>query len=167
MHSIFDAYSKFPRANCGYCGYPSCITALRKHCSGEMPLSKCIFFKTGAFDPGAISCPEISKTAREPGISYVNPCPSDASRMTVEVSMASAEHAKHGYYDMITLDGIFGKSSPSLKISPSLGIVRIEQDGRAIMVFSEGRMLIRRALGRDDAFWQLSKAMRQLWAAVN
>lgn len=167
MNSIFDAYLKFPRTDCGFCGNTSCIAVLRKYCSGQMPLEECLFFKTGAYAPDSIQCPPSKKYDHEPGISYVNPCPSDASRVTVEVSMASGEHIKYGYYDMVTLDGIFGKSIPSLKVSPSLGIARIEDDGRAIMAFSEGRMLIRRAASQDDAFWQLSKSLRQLWAAVN
>jgi len=167
MNSIFEAYSKFPRADCGYCGNPSCITALRRHCSGEMPLDKCLFFRTGAFDPGLIRGPAARDSPSKPGISYINPCPSDAKMVTVEVSLASGVHAKHGYYDMISLDRIFGRFIPSLKVSPSLGIARIEHDGRAIMAFKEGRMLIRRALSEEDAFLQLSRAMRQLWAAVN
>jgi len=167
VHSIIDAYSRFPKADCGYCGNPSCITALRRHCSGEMPLDQCIFFRTGALDPQSIRCPPATESSGVPGISYINPCPSDAHAVTVEVSLASGEHAKHGYYDMVTLDRILGGHVPSLKVSPSLGMARIELEGRSIMAFGEGRILIRRALDEEDALLQLSRAMRQLWAAVN
>lgn len=167
MNTIYDAYLKFPRRDCGFCGNTSCIAALRRYCSGQMGLEECLFFRTGAFSPDSVRCPPSKKFDVAPGISYVNPCPSDSSRVTVEVSLATELHSKHGYYDMVTLDNIFGKSTPTLKVSPSLGITRMEDDGRAIMAFSEGRMLIRRASGQDDAFWQLSRSIRQLWAAVN
>jgi hypothetical protein len=68
---------------------------------------------------------------------------------------------------MISAEKLFGQSLLELKIAPSLGLARLESDGEAVMGFTEGRILIRRALNEDDAFWQLSRFTRWLWGAVN
>ena len=168
MPSIYDLYKEFPKADCGYCGNTSCIAALRKHCAGEMKLSECIYFKSGECNESDFKSPAIlPKTDAQPGISYVNPCPSDSGRVTVEVSLTSPENLKYGVFDMVTADKIFGQIIPYLKISPSLGLARFDYGDMAVMAFSEGRVLVRRALNQEDAFWQLSNSIRKLWAATN
>lgn len=68
---------------------------------------------------------------------------------------------------MITADSIFDRQIPNLKISPSLGIVRIESEAGDVMVFSEGKVIIRRGADEKRAFWEISRAVRLLWATVN
>lgn len=168
MATFFELYKNFPKTDCGYCGSTSCVAALRRHCAGEMPLSDCIYFKTGMYDANTFMCPSpIKRVPAKPGISYVNPCPSESGMVTVEVSLASDENLKYGCFDIITADKIFGQSIQFAKFSPSLGLARFEADGRAVMAFSEGRVLVRRAPSREDAFWQLSRYIRMLWAAAN
>jgi hypothetical protein len=87
--------------------------------------------------------------------------------VTVEANLASLEHSKYGYFDMFTAEKIYGKTGHEIKISPSLGLARMEPEGRAIMGFTDGRALIRRAETEEDAFWHLSRFVRLLWAAVN
>jgi hypothetical protein len=133
-----------------------------------MELSECIYFKSSAYDESDFQCPSaITNNDAQPGISYVNPCPSDSGRVTVEASLANPENLKFGFFDMITAEKIFGLFVPYLKISPSLGIARFDYGDVAVMAFSEGRVLVRRALNQEDAFWQLSNSIRKLWAATN
>jgi hypothetical protein len=87
--------------------------------------------------------------------------------VTVEVSLSAPENSKYGYFDMISAEKIFNQFVPGLKISPSLGIARHESEGGDVIGFSEGRVLIHRAENEGNAFWQLSKFVRSLWAAVN
>jgi hypothetical protein len=68
---------------------------------------------------------------------------------------------------MVTADKIFGSEVEGLRVSPSLGLARHEIDDSAILAFSDGRILIRRALDENHAFWLLSSFVRRFWAAVN
>jgi len=166
--SLYEKYKNFPKTDCGYCGNTSCITMLRRFCSGELPLSECIYFRAGLYNANEFSCsPPVPRGTPKPNISYIRPCPTDADRISVEVSLLPPEGSKYGYFDMITLDNIFNHAVPGLRISPSLGIARLESELGDVMGFSEGRVLIRRASNESSAFWQLSRFVRSLWVAVS
>jgi hypothetical protein len=166
--SLFENYREFPKVDCGYCGSSSCISQLRRHCAGEAKLSDCIFFKEGELKEADFQCAlEKRRTPTGPSISFVNPCPTAPELVTVEANLASLEHSKYAYFDMFTAEKIYGKTAYEIKISPSLGLARMEPEGRAIMGFTDGRALIRRAETEEDAFWHLSRFVRLLWAAVN
>ena len=168
IRSLYENYRNFPKTDCGYCGNTSCITMLRRYCSGELPLSKCIYFRAGVYNASNFSCsPPVPKGMPKSTISYIRPCPSDSDRITVEISLLTPENSKYGYFDMITAEKIFDQVVPGLKISPSLGIARQESEGGDVMGFSEGRMLVQRADSEGIAFRQLSRFVRSLWAAVN
>lgn len=168
MKSLFESYRSFPKVDCGYCGSSSCISMLRRHCAGVSKLSDCIYFKAGLLKEGDFRCAlERPRTPPGPSISFVNPCPTAPELVTVEVNLSSPEHAKFGYFDMFTAEKIFGRTGHEVRVSPSLGLARMEPDGRAIMGFADGRTLIRRALRAEDAFWHLCRFARLLWAAVN
>jgi len=131
-------------------------------------LSDCIFFKEGHLREEDFDCaPERQKPSPGPSISFVNPCPTAPELVTVEANLSSPEYYKYGYFDMFTAEKIFGRMGHEVKVSPSLGLARMEPDGRAIMGFTDGRTLIRRALTEEDAYWYLSRFVRLLWAAVN
>ncbi len=166
--SLYENYQRFPKVDCGYCGSSSCISQLRRHCAGEARLSDCIFFKEGGLREADFQCSlEKPISLKGPSISFVNPCPTAPELVTVEANLTSPEHSRYGYFDMFTAEKLYGKTGHDIKISPSLGLARMEPGGRAIMGFSDGRTLIRRALTEEDAFWQLSRFVRLLWAAVN
>lgn len=166
--SLFENYREFPKVDCGYCGCGSCISLLRRHCAGEAELSDCLFFKEGRLEEAGFECaPERPRPSKGPSIYFVNPCPTAPELVTIEANLALPEHSKYGYFDMFTAEKIFGKTGHEVRVSPSLGLARMEPEGRAIMGFSDGRTLIRRALNEEDAFWHLSRFVRLLWAAVN
>jgi hypothetical protein len=168
IKSLYENFKNFPRTDCGYCGNASCITMLRRFCSGELPISECIYFRAGLYNEKDFSCsPPVPKEPQKPTISYIRPCPTDSERITVEVSLLAPENSKFGYFDMITAEKIFDQVVPGLRISPSLGIARLESEWGDVMGFSEGRVLIRRAANESGAFRQLSKFVRLLWAAVS
>ncbi len=166
MATFYENYAKFPKTDCGYCGNPSCVTLLRRYSSGDQPITDCVYFKSGLCNEGDFTrTPLVRPQSLKREISYVNPCASDADRVAVEVHLS--EDTKYGYFDMITANKLFGAAIPGLKISPALGIARYEIEGKGIMGFSDGRLIIRRASSREDAFWLLSRFVRSLWAAVN
>ena len=168
MKSIYENYLNFPKTDCGYCGSTSCIGLLRRYCTGEAALSDCIYFQAGVANPEDFPCKaQSSKGSTRQSIAFVNPCPSDAERVTVEINLASKANSKYGYFDMVSAEKLFGQAVAGLRIAPSLGLARYEFEGRAVMGFWEGRVLVRRALNEDDAFWQLSRFTRWLWGAVN
>ncbi|MBC7113975.1 MAG: hypothetical protein H5T34_08200 [Candidatus Methanomethyliales bacterium] len=168
MRTLYDIYQIFPHTDCGYCGSSSCLTMLRRYCIGKSNLSDCIYFKSGelptpkiTYSPPAIKVPHNQK------ISYIRPCPSEPSKVTIEINILPPVHSPYGYFDMITADTIFQHQITNLKISPSLGIVRLESETGDVMVFSEGKVVIRRGADERSAFWEISRALRLLWATVN
>jgi hypothetical protein len=166
--SLSDNYKAFPKVDCGYCGNSSCISMLRSHCAGKASLSDCIFFEVGDLSEADFECFSENPTySPGPSISFVAPCPSSPELVTAELSLSRLESPVHDYFDMYTADKIFGASGHEVRISTSLGLARMEPDGRAIMAFSNGRVLIRRAQNEEDAFWHLSRMVRLLWAAVS
>ena len=127
-----------------------------------------MFFENGILMKADFQCtPENPTYSPGPSVLFVNPCSSAPELVTAEVSLSWLESPVHDYFDMHTAEKIYGASGHKMKVSTSLGLARMEPDGRAIMAFSNGRVLIRRAQTEEDAFWHLSKMMRLLWAAVN
>ena len=166
--SLSENYNAFPKVDCGYCGNSSCISMLRRCYAGKSILSNCIFFETGDLREADFECtPESPTYSPGPSVMFVNPCPSSPELVTAEVSLSRLESSVRNYFDMHTAEKIYGASSRKMKVSTSLGLARMEPDGRAIMAFSNGRVLIRRAQNEKDAFLHLSRMMRLLWAAVN
>lgn len=166
--SLSESYKAFPKVDCGYCGNSSCISMLRCHCMGKSALSECIFFEAGNLDEKSFECvPETTVYSRGPSVLFVNPCSSSPELMTAEVDLSRSESPLRDYFDMQTAEKIYGASGHDMRVSTSLGLARMEPDGRAVMAFSNGRVLIRRAQSEEDAFWHLSRMVRLLWAAVN
>ncbi|MCQ5377423.1 MAG: hypothetical protein NO516_05165, partial [Candidatus Methanomethylicia archaeon] len=148
MTSFYELYRKFPNIDCGYCGNASCVTALRRYLMGKFSLDECLYFKKQIYNKGDF----MEKPARKaspfpPGIRYISPCPSDSSMVTAEVSLNSSPD-QIDYFDFIIAEKIFGYNCGVMKISPTLGIARFEVDGKAVMAFSDGRVLVRRALDK-------------------
>lgn len=167
--TFYSQYVKFPKADCGFCGSPSCVSALRKFCVGEMRLGDCIYFQAGQYrEEDFEAVPIVSNIwGRQPGISLIMPCSVDPNRTAMYVYLSYPENQKYGFFDMVTADKIFQYSIPGMGFSPSLGICRIERDGRSAEGVSNGELLARLALDKEDALWQLSRLSRWLWAAVN
>jgi len=167
-NSLYERYKKFPKVDCGYCGNNSCISMLHRQGMGKSDLSECIFFETGELNEEDFECaPEGIIYSTGPSLMFVNPCSSAPELMTAEVNLSRPESLTRDYFDIQTAEKIFGASGHDMKVSASLGLARMEPDGRAVMAFSNGRILIRRGKTEEDAFWHLSRMMRLLWAAVN
>lgn len=167
MRSFYELYKKFPQVDCGYCGNASCVTALRKYCIGKFSLEECLYFKKGLYNKEDFKDKPAPTASTIPaGLKYISPCPSDSSMVTAEASLNSASN-RLDYFDFITAEKLFGRNYGAMNISPTLGIARFEIDGKAVMAFFDGRVLIRRALDKEDALWHLRTSIRRLWAAVN
>ncbi|MCX8182394.1 MAG: hypothetical protein N3D12_04690 [Candidatus Methanomethyliaceae archaeon] len=168
MRTLYDYYKLFPHTDCGYCGNTSCLTMLRRYCLGNSDLNSCIYFKSGERQTPKISySPPPLRLPPAENISYIRPCPSEPTKVTIEVNVLPKIHSPYGYFDMITADKIFDHQISNLKISPSLGIARIESEAGDVMIFSEGKVIIRRGADERRAFWEIGKAIRLLWATVN
>lgn len=168
--NFYANYVNFPKADCGFCGSPSCVSALRKFCLGEMSLGDCIYFKAGYYreeDFKSVPVVVSSVWGRQPGISLVMPCMIDPKKTAMYAFLSHPENLKYGFFDMVTADKIFQYNVPGMGFSPSLGICRIERDSRSAEGVANGELLARLALDKEDALWQLSRLTRWLWAAVN
>jgi len=169
MIAFSNNYKKFPKTDCGYCGCTSCITALRRYSLGEMPLSSCIYFRSGSLKEEDFpqSPPVVYTWFSKPGINLIAPCAVDPKRTAMDIVLAQTEYQKYGFFDMVTADKIFYLYIPGLGFSSYLGIARLELEGRSVEGFTNGQVFVRLALDRHDVFWQLSRFVRLLWGAVS
>lgn len=169
MATFYDNYKSFPNADCGYCGCPSCVSALRRYCGGEMRLGDCIFFKAGMFKESSFRPIKYTNSWQhlKPGVTMNQTCAVNPNRRAVEVYLSFPENLKYGFFDMITADKLHYIYLPGMGFSPSLGIGILEQESRVIEGFWDGRVLCRLAMDEQDAFWQLSRFTRWLWGAVS
>jgi len=169
MITFSNNYKKFPKADCGYCGNTSCITALRRYSFDEMSLSRCIYFRSGSLKEEDFpqSPPVVYTWFSKPGINLIAPCAVDPKRTAMDIVLAQTEYQKYGFFDMVTADKIFYLYIPGLGFSPYLGIAMLELEGRCVEGFSNGQVFVRLALDKHDVFWQLSRFVRLLWGAVN
>jgi len=130
LRTFYDNYMDFPQMDCGYCGNTSCLAMLRKYCVGKSHIKDCVYFRSGArIIPKISYSPPALRTLHTEKITYIRPCPSEPSKVTIEVNVLPEDHSPYGYFDIITADKIFDRRIPNLKISPSLGIARIESEG--------------------------------------
>lgn len=168
--SFYANYLSFPKTDCGFCDNPSCVSALRRFCLGEMSLRDCIYFKAGFYkEEGYEAVPTLkSLWGKHPGINQIMPCGVDPKRTAMYVYLSYPENEKYGFFDMVTADKIFQYNVPGMGFCPSLGICNMtEPDGRIAEGVSNGELLARLAMDKEDALWRLSKLTRRLWAAVN
>ena len=169
MDTFFDNYKKFPKADCGFCGKPSCVSALRSFSSDEFSLEQCIYFQSGKYNEREFKPIQNVNSGwnLKPGITMLLPCAVDPNRKAVEIYLSYPENLKYGYFDMISADKILYIYVPGMGFCPSLGIGRFDRDTRAIWGYWSGQVLCRLALDEQDAFWQISRFTRWLWGAVN
>jgi len=169
MVTFYSQYKVFPHADCGYCGCPSCVSALRRYCEGEMRLDECLYFRAGMYNEDDFN--PVKETSNrwnlKPGVTMSQQCAVDPKRKAVEVYLSQPENLRYGFFDMITADKVIYLYVAGMGFSPALGIGILERDTRVLEGYWDGRILCRLALSEQDAFWQQSRFARWLWGAVN
>ena len=160
---LYRLYQLMPGKDCGICGYGSCTTFLRQVIFGKEHLEKCVWLNKGAEIYEAVRDVTPSQTVVQ-ALAVFKPCITDAEKVMAEIHLAHRE-VDYGY-----LDPSFCEVLPlyfeTAKCSQSLGIGRIEYNGKEVLISQNGKVVVRHADNERDALEVCSLLSRIISGAV-
>ncbi len=146
---LTNYYQVMPGKNCGICGYGSCNTFARRVLFKNEDLNKCAWLSP-------TDIPDLTEVrparTRVEETAFIQPCITDAEMVMAEIYLAPRE-VDYGYLDPGFCE--FLDAYPrfeSVKCSQSLGIARIEYEGKEILISQTGKVIVRQAKTEEDAF---------------
>lgn len=145
---LYRLYQLMPGKDCGICGYGSCTTFLRQVIFGKEHLEKCAWLNKGAEIYGAVRDVTPSQTVVQ-ALAVFKPCITDAEKVMAEIHLAHRE-VDYGYLDPAFCD-VLPLYFETAKCSQSLGIGRIEYNGKEVLVSQNGKIVVRHADSEHDA----------------
>lgn len=108
-------------------------------------------------------------TVVEKGI-VIHPCTTERGKIMVDTRFSSGELGQvEKFFDFSSLCSIldaYKDRFQETKCSPSLGIARVEWKGKAISIFRNGRVKIRRVVDEEDAKRTVKFLASVLWGSV-
>ena len=146
---LTNFYQVMPGKNCGICGYGSCNTFARRVLFKKEDLTKCVWLS-----PTDIPDPTEVRPARTrvEGTALIQPCITDSEMVMAEIYLAPREvdygYLDPGFCEFLDVYPYF----ESVKCSQSLGIARIEYEGKEILISQTGKVIVRQAKTEEDAF---------------
>jgi ArsR family metal-binding transcriptional regulator len=146
---LTNFYQVMPGKNCGICGYGSCNTFARHVLFKKEDLKKCVWLS-----PTDIPCLNEVRPARTrvEETAFIQPCITDSGMVMAEIYLAPRE-VDYGYLDPGFCEFLYTYSNfKSVKCSQSLGIARIEYEGKEILISQTGKVVVRQAKTEEDAF---------------
>ena len=179
-NTFHDLYLLTPHKDCGICGNPDCQTFTRKICLGEQKVGDCILLKKeniqkikNLLNKGiSISLEPRYVNENEKRIIYVKPCADQKGTVMADVYLAkkigSGQNLKYGFYDPYVMCYILENSQvfENVKCSPQLGVAKIEDDGKVILVNQKGKLTVRKAKSKEDLEATVKKVERALSSAI-
>ena len=140
-------YQLMPGKNCGICGYSSCNTFARHILFKKEDIKKCVWLSPGIPDINDVrpARTRVQLTA------LIQPCITDSGMVMAEIYLAPRE-VDYGYIDPGFCEFLTHSNFESVKCSQSLGIARIEYEGKEILISQTGKLVVRQAKTEEDAF---------------
>jgi ArsR family metal-binding transcriptional regulator len=146
---LTNFYQVMPGKNCGICGYGSCNTFARHVLFKKEDLKKCVWLSPTDI-PGLNEVRPARTRVEE--TAFIQPCITDSGMVMAEIYLAPRE-VDYGYLDPGFCEFLYTYSNfKSVKCSQSLGIARIEYEGKEILISQTGKVVVRQAKTEEDAF---------------
>jgi len=183
-HGFYELYNLMPKLDCGLCGNPSCQTMTRKIATGDAKPEECINlsarpeFRENLQKIGRLLLEGVEIAAKGrvviegTGITYVHPCITDAGKVAADIKLTASQEGllnlKYGFYDPLQLCAILSTIEffQDVKCSQSLGIGRGNVSGKAVLIYKDGRISVRKARDKEDAVHTIRQVSRSLWGAI-
>lgn len=183
-HNLYELYSLLPKLDCGLCDVPSCGAMARKIAAGDSNPEGCLpLIALSRFEDNLQKIKRLLHEGVEVGakgtivnkdmcITYIHPCITDAAKVAGEARFPSAEKSgadlKYGFYDPLQLCAILNttKLFQEIRCSPSLGVGKFNTNGKAVLVYKDGRINIRQARDKEDVLQTIRQVSRSLWGAI-
>ena len=160
---LTNFYQVMPGKNCGICGYSSCNTFARHVLFKKEDLTKCVWLSP----PDIPDLTEVRPVrTRVEETALIQPCITDSEMVMAEIYLAPRE-VDYGYLDPGFCE--FLEIYPyfeSVRCSQSLGIARIEYEGKEILISQTGKVIVRQAKTEEDAFTCCNLVHRIISGAV-
>ncbi|MBU7018080.1 MAG: hypothetical protein HXS44_11275 [Theionarchaea archaeon] len=146
---LANFYQVMPGKNCGICGYGSCNTFARYVLFRKEDLKKCVWLSST--DIPDLTDVRPARTRVEEN-ALIQPCITDSEMVMAEIYLAPRE-VDYGYLDPGFCEFLYVYPDfESVKCSQSLGIARIEHEGKEILISQTGKVIVRQAKTEEDAF---------------
>lgn len=180
MPSINDLHALMPHKDCGRCGNVACRAFARKVAASEALLQQCPYLRMPAFADNLAKADEllregIASEARgeiarvtdeillgRRGIAYIFPCVTEAGKIACETRLVGAA-AKYGFVDSEAMCR-FTRTFCS-RCSALLGMAKMLHDGRTVLLYQSGRMVVRQADNKEQVMETLRAVARAVWPA--
>jgi ArsR family metal-binding transcriptional regulator len=141
-------YQLMPQKDCGICGYGSCNTFARHVVFGKEDPAHCVWLENTIPIQDAVCQVKPVRTRVEENAVF-QPCITDATMVMAEFYLATKE-VEYGYVDPGFCEYVLLYFDEA-KCSQSLGIGRIEWEGKELLISQTGKILIRQAVDNEDA----------------
>jgi ArsR family metal-binding transcriptional regulator len=170
-HDLHEVQKLLANLDCGLCGAPSCATLARRIVAGRQEPEDCAGITKAnlsrlkkMIEEGI----EVSKHVDHSDLVVeIQPC-AEYGRVTLEAQLPKPEGSIYDLFDSCQMCTSFSDISSlnGVKCSLELGYGLAELQEKRIHVFRSGKVTMRRAFDREDAYKTLALISRSLWPAV-
>ncbi len=173
MQSLSDLFELMPekgRKDCEECGLSTCRAFARRLVGGDIKLERCPYVKSEnkkkikkMLKEGVQLVKQVSFEGQE-GVALIHPCATDATKVSAEAQLV--EPMKYGFLDIDAFAPLVESKFKEVRCSDRLGIAKFKYGARDIIVYSSGKVNIKRCKNKKDIEKTLDLISRMMWPAT-
>lgn len=173
MQSISDIYELMPEGghrDCGECGLSTCRAFARRLAKKELEVDRCPYLKADTKKrikklqrEGIQLVKQVSFEGQE-GVALIHPCVTDAKKVSAETQLAKP--MKYGFLDVEAFKPLADLKFKDVRCSSRLGILKFNHGLREIVLYSSGKINVKKASDREDAIRTIDRLGRMMWPAT-
>jgi len=171
QHDLHSIMKLLPNEDCSLCDAPSCATLARRIVAGKIKVDHCPLIDkrnigriTDILKEGVETTKE---TTQEEAFVEIQPC-AEYGRVTLEAQLPKPKGSVYDLFDSCTMCTAFSDISDldGVRCSLELGYGLAQLEEKRIHVFRSGKVTMRRAYDRRDAYETLAMISKSLWPSV-
>jgi ArsR family metal-binding transcriptional regulator len=170
-HDLHSVMKLLPNEDCSLCEAPSCATLARRIVAGKIKPEECPLVDKANLERIKEVLKEGVETSKAPvqeqPFVEIQPC-AEYGRVTLEAQLPKPKGSVYDLFDSCTMCTAFSEISDldGVKCSLELGYGLAQLKEKRIHVFRSGKVTMRRAYDRQDAYATLAMISRSLWPSV-
>jgi len=170
-HDLHSVMKLLPNEDCSLCDAPSCATLARRIVAGKIKPEECPLLDKSNLErirevlkDGVETTKEV---VQEKAFVEIQPC-AEYGRVTLEAQLPRPKGSVYDLFDSCTMCTAFSEISDldGVKCSLELGYGLAQLKEKRIHVFRSGKVNMRRAYDRHDAYETLAMISKSLWPSV-
>jgi hypothetical protein len=170
-HDLHSVMKLLPNEDCSLCDAPSCATLARRIVAGKIKPDECPLVDKANLERIKEVLKAGVETTKEQGqekaFVEIQPC-AEYGRVTLEAQLPKPKGSVYDLFDACTMCTAFSEISSldGVKCSLELGYGLAQLQEKRIHVFRSGKVTMRRAFDRQDAYNTLAMISKSLWPSV-